>query len=454
MRYYGGFEDEYGAGRIDGEKRWVSDYTGEYSRSSYGRAARSSQGEDQEPELVVYPLMVRRRPKRACFLRVVAVACAALLMMVSSAIMGAGLAQWRFEAAVAELEAGLAQQQALAAREMRNLQAAQSQMLLGDFAPTATIIPAGEFNPGGQHLTLPQLFLGVNPSVVAISTQTSGRNAFGRVISRPAAGSGFIISEDGYIVTNNHVIEDANSISVLLYNGTSFPADVVGRDHASDLAVLRIEAQGLMYLTLAESDMLLVGEQVAAIGNPLGEFANSLTAGVISALNREINIDGIPREMLQTDAAINNGNSGGPLINMQGQVVGVVTAKSGGMNVEGLGFAIPSNIVRYITADLITDGYVRGRAVMGVQIGMMDAGGGQARVIVDSVLPGSGALRAGVQPGDIILSANGTEVHSFQELRQVLDTLAPGDAMPLVVLRNGTSTGLVIVLDEFRPTYG
>ena len=210
-------------------------------------------------------------------------------------------------------------------------------------------------NPLSRTLTLPELFIGANPAVVAINTETTGRNFFGQVVTLPAAGSGFIISADGYIVTNDHVIENASRISVMLYDGTVFPASVVGRYRAGDLAVLKIDAENLPFLTFGDSDGLMVGEQVAAIGNPLGELANSMTVGHISGLDREITIGRITLNMIQTDASVNRGNSGGPLLNLRGQVIGVVTARADGQAVEGLGFAIPSNIAAEIVARLITE---------------------------------------------------------------------------------------------------
>ena len=210
-------------------------------------------------------------------------------------------------------------------------------------------------NFANQTLTLPELFIGANPAVVAINTETTGRNFFGQVVTLPAAGSGFIVSANGYIVTNDHVIENASRISVMLYDGTVFPASIIGRYRAGDLAVLKIDAENLPFLTFGDSDGLMVGEQVAAIGNPLGELANSMTVGHISGLDREITIGRITLNMIQTDASVNRGNSGGPLMNLRGQVIGVVTARADGATVEGLGFAIPSNIAAEIVARLIEE---------------------------------------------------------------------------------------------------
>jgi serine protease Do len=305
-------------------------------------------------------------------------------------------------------------------------------------------------NPSGAELQLTELFKGATEAVVAISTETTGRNVFGRTVTLPAAGSGFIISGDGYIVTNNHVIENAGSISVLLDNGNEYPATLVGRDSDSDLAVLKIEANNLSYLSWGDSGALEVGEQVAAIGNPLGEFANSMTVGYISALDREINIDGIPRNMLQTDTAVNEGNSGGPLLSLKGRVIGIVSAKSSGMNVEGLGFAIPSNLAKGIVEQLIQNGYVR-RAVMGVQVGTVDDSGVQS-VYVESVNSGSAAENAGVKAGDIILSTNGTAVSTVQELKRLISAMSPGDTLNLKVKRDGSEITLTVILDESKPS--
>ncbi|MCL1995216.1 MAG: trypsin-like peptidase domain-containing protein [Defluviitaleaceae bacterium] len=299
-----------------------------------------------------------------------------------------------------------------------------------------------------RPLTLPELFEGANPAVVAISTEITGRNAFGRTVTRPASGSGFLISEDGYIVTNDHVIEDASSITILMYDGSQHSATVVGRDPESDLALIKITGNGLPYLTLGDSASIQVGEQVVAIGNPLGEFANSMTVGHISALDRDINIDGVSRLKLQTDAAVNRGNSGGPLINIHGYVIGVVSAKSVGMDVEGLGFAIPSNQTKTVIDQLMEYGYVRGRPILGVQITVQENTG---LVQVASVNAGSAAERAGVIAGDIILSANDTHVQTFADLREVIDSLSPGDTLELRIQRGREEITLTATLDEYRP---
>ncbi|MCL2572021.1 MAG: trypsin-like peptidase domain-containing protein [Defluviitaleaceae bacterium] len=297
-------------------------------------------------------------------------------------------------------------------------------------------------------LSLPDLFEITNPAVVAISTQITGHNIFGQPISHPSAGSGFLVSHDGYIVTNDHVIENATSITVLMYNGIELPATVVGRAPASDLAVIKVEGVYLPFLSFGDSDSVRVGEQVAAIGNPLGQLANSMTVGYISAISRDINIDGVSINKLQTDAAVNRGNSGGPLINLHGEVIGIVSAKSTGVDVEGLGFAIPSSYAKTIVNQLIESGFVSGRAILGVQVSIYED---SHEVLIASVNRGGAADRAGVLPGDIIVAANGTIISSFAELREVLDSASPREEMELLIRRGNVEINVIVTLDEDRP---
>ncbi|MCL2357303.1 MAG: trypsin-like peptidase domain-containing protein [Defluviitaleaceae bacterium] len=297
-------------------------------------------------------------------------------------------------------------------------------------------------------MSLPELFDGANPAVVAISTEITGRNAFGMTVTRPSAGSGFLISNDGFIVTNEHVIENARSIMVLMYDGRELPATVIGSDIDSDIAIIKIDGTNFPFLTFGDSDAVRVGEQVAAIGNPLGELANSMTVGYISALNRDIYIEGTSRNKIQTDAAINRGNSGGPLLNLHGEVVGVISAKSTGLDVEGLGFAIPANQAQDVANQLIRYGFVRGRAILGVSINIQP---GAHQVQIATVNAGSAAERAGMLVGDVILSANGEPVLTFAQLRAILDTLTPGESAEFRVRRNGEELTLTVILDEYRP---
>lgn len=311
-------------------------------------------------------------------------------------------------------------------------------------------VAASAVNPDGRELSLTELFAGANPAAVAISTETTGRNVFGQTVTTPAAGSGFIISEDGYIVTNNHVIEDADSITVIMYDGTQYTATLVGSDSLTDIAVLKVSAKNLSYLTFGDSDNVQVGEQVAAIGNPLGEFANSFTVGYISAVSRNINIDGVEREMLQTDTAVNSGNSGGPLLNTKGRVIGVVSAKSSGSDVEGLGFAIPSNTVAEVAAQLIEKGYVSGRAAIGASLSTR-SNYRQSCIYVESVESGRSADKAGLKAGDYILSADGQTLYSVTELRAILAVKSPGEKLTLEIQRGNSVQTLTLTLDEYKP---
>ena len=309
-----------------------------------------------------------------------------------------------------------------------------------DFVPSE---PEPTFVLPHQALALPDLFDGANPAVVAIAIEMTGRNAFGRTVTLPASGSGFIISPNGYIVTNDHVIGNATSITILMYNGQQYEAEVVGRAPFSDLAVIKINGQNLPHLRFGNSDLNRVGQQVAAIGNPLGEFANTMTVGYISAIERDINIDGIPHVMLQTDAAINRGNSGGPLINLRGEVIGVISAKFGGTGVEGLGFAIPSNYAQKITNEIIEFGFVR-RAVLGITVDDDRRG----NVKIAQISAGSSAANAGLLVGDIILSIDDDEVSSFTALRLILDRLSPGDTVVVRVRRGTQELSFTAILDQ------
>ncbi len=310
--------------------------------------------------------------------------------------------------------------------------------------------------PDGTILSPSQVYELCNSGVVAISTETTQNNVFGQSVTRPSAGSGFIISGDGYVVTNNHVIDGANKISVLLTDGTSHAATIVGHDVANDLAVLKIEATGLNALTWGDSKALTVGSAVTAIGNPLGELANTMTSGIVSALGREINIDGTPMTMLQTDASVSPGNSGGPLFDQRGQVVGIVSAKSLGTGAEGLGFAIPEEYARSIIEQLIEHGYVTGRPQLGISIQAVDASMAQyynlpIGVYVVAVEEGSCAEKAGLQIGDVITEFGDTKVTSQEELIGQKNLRKAGETVQVKIVRAGKTQLLSIVLDEAQP---
>ena len=289
------------------------------------------------------------------------------------------------------------------------------------------IVPLAAYS---TNASLTDLFEFANPAVVAISTETLGVNFFGQPVTRPSSGSGFIISEDGFIVTNYHVIQNANTISVIMYDEEVYNAVVVGQNPNYDLAVLKVLTDRELDTLSFSNSYPLVGEQVVAIGNPLGEFQNSMSVGHVSATNRNITIDGITFNAIQTDAAVNRGNSGGPLLNTSGEVVGVITAKSGGSGVEGLGFAIPSKTVDDIVSSII-DGSspIVQRAVLGIVVN-------PDTLAIEYVSSGSAADDAEMMVEDRILAINETHVFNHESLRAYLDELEPGDLVQVTVLRN------------------
>ncbi len=299
------------------------------------------------------------------------------------------------------------------------------------------------------------------PAVVGITNGGIKTNAFGQSTNIASSGSGFIVRANGYVLTNYHVVQGAETLNVKLHSGEEYPAEVIGSDADFDVAVLKIEAENLPAVTLGDSDLLRVGDQVAAIGNPLGELTLSMTVGYISALDREINTDGTPINMLQTDVAINSGNSGGPLFDMKGNVIGITTAKySGatatGASIEGIGFALPINDVMLIADDLIELGYISGRAYLGVTAMEMDKDTAKlyslpVGVYVNSVTTSSCAAKAGVVKGDIILALGDHETPSYSALRRALLACEPGDETTISIYRAGARLTLSVILDE-RPS--
>ena len=292
-------------------------------------------------------------------------------------------------------------------------------------------------------------------SVVSINvTGTSGTNWFGQPVQTASAGSGFILTSDGYIVTNYHVVGDAQTIQVTLYSGDTYDAQYVGGDEDYDIAVIKIEATGLQAVTLGNSEELNVGDHVLAIGNPLGELTFSMSGGMVSSVNRTINVDGTPFNMIQTDTSINPGNSGGPLLNSYGEVVGIVSAKysstgSNGETAEGLGFAIPINDVSSMIQDIMTNGYVSNRAYLGATIGTLNASMAQQYryditegAFVYSVEDGGPADQAGLQLGDVIIAIDDTEITSLDDLTAARKSYTAGDTCTLTVYRQGETITL------------
>ena len=313
--------------------------------------------------------------------------------------------------------------------------------------------------PAGEELSLQELYRRCSQSIVAISGYMNGKSGYNW-------GTGVILSEDGLILTNTHVIADCDSATVTLPDDTVCEAKLIGADSISDIAVLKIEAKGLTPAVFGDSSALEVGDSVAAIGNPLGEeFRLTLTRGIISAIERGINYKGHSMNLLQTDTAINEGNSGGPLLNMYGQVIGITNMKmmSSYSSIEGIGFAIPSATVVKIINTIVKEGIVSGRPSIGITVGMipdearekwpdlMPESGG---LYIIEVADGSDALAKGIRPGDVILEVNGTSVSDTSELSAMKDKLSVGDTMHFKILREGEVLELDIALVDTNDVYG
>lgn len=326
----------------------------------------------------------------------------------------------------------------------------------GTHTPTAVSV----FNVDAKEPLSPsQIYATYVGSTVGITTEIISTNIFGQQVQNAASGSGFVISEDGYIITNYHVIEGASNIMVSFIDGKSYDGKLVGGDPENDLAVLKIDATGLTPVVVGSSDALVVGDQVFAIGNPLGELTYSLTGGYVSALNRNVTMsDGRRMNYIQTDTAINSGNSGGALFNIYGQVVGIVSAKlssgssSSSASVEGLGFAIPMDDVKSMITDLIEHGYITGKPYMGIVGGSVSGEaqrfGTPAGAYVMGVAPGSSAEKSGLQKGDIITKIDDTTVTSMDDLQNANKNYKAGDTATMEVSRSGQNLTLSITFDE------
>ena len=295
-------------------------------------------------------------------------------------------------------------------------------------------------------------------AVVAVTSQVVSNSYFGPSES-VSSGSGFIISADGYVVTNYHVVQGGTALYVTTHSGKEYEAELIGYDANNDVSVLKVDGEDLPYARIGSSDELQVGQRVAAIGNPLGELTATMTVGYVSAKDRMVTTDGTAMNMIQTDAAINSGNSGGPMFDMYGNVVGITTAKysgtsTSGATIEGIGFAIPIDDVWSIITDLRDYGYVKG-AYLGVHIREFDSTVAQtyglpAGVYVESTMDGLCAQKAGIQSGDIIINLGGYEVASVSDLTRALRKFEAGQTTTITVFRNGGKVHLEITLDE-RP---
>ena len=324
-----------------------------------------------------------------------------------------------------------------------------------------TVVNLSKVN-AGQKLSAAEVYASNINSVVGITTQIT-TNIWGQQVAQAASGSGFVISSDGYILTNYHVIEDATSVSVQFKNGEKYPAVIVGGEEDNDVAVLKIDATGLAPVVLGSSSDLVVGEDVVAIGNPLGEMTFSETRGIVSALDKPLTMsDGTVLNVLQTDCAINAGNSGGPLFNMYGQVIGITNAKysrsagSDEASIEGICFAIPIDDVNGMIQDIISHGYVTGKPYVGVTLQTVNAQaaaryGRRGGAYVQSVVPGAAADKAGLEVGDIITAVDDEEVDGSAAFIAIKDKHKAGDTVTLTIDREAKKMTLKLTFDERTP---
>ena len=317
-----------------------------------------------------------------------------------------------------------------------------------------TTIGLSAIHQSHAPMSIPNLVLAVADTVVEIDTQ-SVVNSRNRQIVQPGAGSGVIISESGYIVTNNHVIVNSNgtvadSITVRLRNGESHEATVIGRDVETDLAIIKIDAQGLTAAQFGDSSRLYVGVPVVAIGNPLGNLGGTVTEGIISALNRDITVEGETMHVLQTSAAVNQGNSGGGLFNLYGELIGIINAKPIGLGIEGIGFAIPSNVALSISLQLLEYGFVQGRVAFGINLVDIND-------LITAMLNGVRAMglyvatndeASGLAAGDRIVSIAGTNVSNRAQARAVYLNFNVGDTLEVEFVRGNQGYRTQITLQQ------
>lgn len=320
------------------------------------------------------------------------------------------------------------------------------------------VTTAEETNSTTGEMSTSDVVAATKNSVVEITTEIVKTGSFLQQYIESGAGSGVIISENGYIVTNNHVIEDASSITVTLADGTSYSAELVGTDADLDVALIKIDATGLDPAEIGDSSATQAGDKAVVIGNPLGQLGGSVTQGIVSSVSRNVMIDGVSHNVMQVDASINPGNSGGGLFNGRGELVGIIIAKSVNESVEGIGFAIPINDVSDILEDLMNYGYVRGKVSLGMSF--VDITNAQTAMMyrvselgcyVSSVEINSNAANAGFQSGDRITSVNGTSVSTSSDIKTEISKMAVGDTVEFTVERNGRTGTLSLVLEEAVP---
>ena len=320
---------------------------------------------------------------------------------------------------------------------------------------------AAEGTTVSSGMTTAQVAKTVSPSVVVITTEQvvySQWSWYGQSQVESGAGSGVIISSDGYILTCDHVVSGASNITVTI-GDKDYTATVVGEDSTSDIAVIKIDADGLTPAIVGDSDKLAVGDNVLAVGNPLGELGGTVTSGIVSALDRDITLNGNSMSLLQTNAAINPGNSGGGMFNDKGELVGIVVAKSGGTTsdgttIEGLGFAIPIDDVKEVVQELSTNGYVTGRPSLGVNL--VDITNEQTAMMYRVNQLGVYVLKStneanNLQAGDCIVSVDGTAVSSADEVKSIIQDHKVGDTLSIVIIREGKTMTVEAALQENKP---
>ena len=315
---------------------------------------------------------------------------------------------------------------------------------------------------GKQQLTMPEVYASNINSVVSINVSSTSTNVFGQTTESAASGSGFFITKDGYIITNYHVIKGANTVKVTAYDGTTYDAAIVGGDEDYDIAVIKIEGTSFQPVVLGDSSSVQIGEAVAAIGNPLGELTFSMSQGSVSCVNRAINVDGTPFNMIQVDCSINPGNSGGPLLHSYGEVIGIVSAKYSSYSntsVEGIGFAIPINDVISMVEDIMTNGYVTNKPYLGISAGTLTATMAQQYrysisegVFVYSVEEGGAAAKAGLKMGDVITKIGDKTIASYEDLVAAKKSYSAGDTATFTIYREGSTQTVELTFDATPQT--
>ena len=436
--------------RAEGEYRYAGGFEKE---SIYSDAHYTPAGEGPVPPRYYTPpepKKTEKREKSGKGARIAGVIALCLVCALLGGLVGAGFMGRGLDARIDALEEAGAEQ----AHEQITQAAAQGS---ADAAHTATAVKSDS-----TALTASAIYGQACEQVVGVTTEVTYTNFFGMNSSSAVSGTGFIISEDGYILTNFHVIELAaqndKDVNVILHDGTRYIASIVGYEKYNDVALLKIDASGLSPVRFGNSDGIAVGDLIYAVGNPLGELDFSMSTGHVSALDRAITSDesGVAINMFQIDAAVNSGNSGGPVYNAAGEVIGIVTAKYADTGVEGLGFAIPINDAVKIASDLITNGYVTGKAYMGVSVDQrynslysqyynMPLG-----AYVYSVESGSCADKAGLMPKDIITKLGDNEITGYTDLTSALHGFSAGETTSMTVYRGGEDLTLTITFDEAR----